>query len=297
MRFLHPRYWLTYFGILVAYLVIQITPYRLLLAFGAFLGRMGYLISKRRRTIARRNISVCLSHFGEAEQQQILIDCFANVGRGLIEMLCAWWLPTWRLMRIPFEFNMPNGSISNRSKGVMLCGAHFTPMEMVGCQFGLRHHKAYLVYQKHKDPVINAIINRGRKRYTKGLIDRKDIRSMIRVMRNGDILWYAPDQDLQRSVSVFVPFFGVETATVRATGLLLKAGRSDCYLTSFYRAKNRYVVNLILHEALPTGNDISDALIYTKNLEKEILANPSQYLWLHRRFKTRPEGEASFYDF
>lgn len=260
------------------------------------MGRVYYQYSNRRRKIALINLSHCFKQMSESEKEAIVKASFENVGCGFIEMICAWWMPKWRLLRIPFKLEIPNGSLTDRDKGLMLCGAHFTSMEMVGCQFGLRFGKLHLVYQKHKDPVINAIMIKGRKRYAKGLIDRKDMRGMIRVMRQGDFLWYAPDQDLGRRVSVFVPFFGVQTATVKAMGTLLKAGRADCFFSFFHRRSNAYELTLYSQQGLPTGNDINDALIYNKALEQKILAHPEQYLWMHRRFKTRPEGEGGFYD-
>ncbi len=301
MRALHPRYWFLYLGIGFAWLLIQILSYKILMALGKYLGVLGFYFSKRRRQIGLRNLEACFPEYARSEKIKLLKKCFEYMGQGFIEMLMAWWMPTFRLKKIKCLIEDRSGLLAKSERGLILCGGHFSSLEMFGCQVGLRYGKLHLVYQKHKDPVINKIINKGRSRYAKGLIDRTHLKSMIKALRQGDHLWYAPDQDLGRHASVFVPFFNIPCATVTSLGALLKAGDAQCLFSFFHRPENsknseQYYAEGTL-EALPTGDSFQDTLIYSQALEKAVREHPAQYLWLHRRFKTRPEGEGKFYDF
>lgn len=302
----HPRYWLLYLGMALAYFFIQILPYKTLLKIGKIFGYFGFIFSRRRRLIGLKNIQVCFPEKSQKEQEILLKQCFLHVGQGFIEMLMVWWMPESKFKKIIFDLSPGmREKIQEQiqsGQGVILCGGHFTSLEMLGCEFGLRYKNLYLVYQKHKDPVIEHIINKGRSRYAKGLIERTDLKKMIKILRQGDFLWYAPDQDLGRHASVFVNFFNTPCATVRALGSLLKAGKAACFFSFFYREdldqKSIYKVMAFKQEQIPTGDDQKDAEIYNQALEQIIREHPAQYLWLHRRFKTRPsEQDKKFYDF
>lgn len=302
MRALHPRYWLVYLGISLTWILIHLLPYRVLMSIGKFLGKCGYLFSKRRRQIGFRNIEACFPEYSQEKRKKLLKQCFDSMGEGFAEMLMAWWMPLFRLKKIPFNLKGEKDLLAEPGRGLILCGGHFSSIEMQGCQFGLRYGKLHIVYQKHKDPIINKIINKGRSRYAVSLIDRTQLKSMIKVLRKGEYLWYAPDQDLGRHASVFVPFFNIPCATVRALGTLLKAGRARCLFAFFYRHEHEktgmgYQFDTVLQSFPIENDDTQHALQYTQALERAILAHPGQYLWLHRRFKTRPIGEGKFYDF
>ncbi len=275
---LHPRYWFLYFGMFIAYGLIQILPYKILIKIGKILGNLGFLFATRRRKIALKNIEICFPEKSKKEQQDLVHQCFNYVGQSFIEMLIAWWMPESRFKKITFDLSSGmREKIQEQmdsGQGVILCGGHFTALEMIGCEFGLRYKNLYLVYQKHKDPVINYIINKGRLRYAKGLIERTDLKTMIKILRRGDFLWYAPDQDLGRHASVFVDFFNIPCATVRALGSLIKAGRAACFFSFFYREdackKSIYKIMASKQEIIPTGDDLKDAEIYNQALEKII---------------------------
>ncbi len=311
-RAFHPRYWLVYLGIVLARVLIYLCSYSSLMAIGKLLGRLGFIFSKRRRRIGFKNIAACFPEYSLKEQRELLKQCFEYWGQGFVEMLMAWWMSEKRLRKIIFDLKPDIDSALKKliqsKQGVILCGGHFSSMEMMGCQFGLRYKNLSLVYQKHKDPVIDRIIKKGRSRYAQNLIERKNLRAVVKSLRLGDFLFYAPDQDFNRHVSVFVDFFNIPCATVRALGSLIKAGRAACFFSFFYRQdlenqegkkgrKTIYKIEASQETSLPTGDDLEDAVLYTQRLEKAVRAHPAQYLWLHRRFKTRPNKGEKFYDF
>lgn len=303
MRALHPRYWFLYLGIVIAWLWVKLLPYKILMSVGRLLGLCFFYLSGRRRKIGLRNLEACFPKLTSQARYDLLKKSFGFIGQGFAEMLMAWWMPTFRLKKLRFIIQEGREAvlrIANPHQGMVLCCAHFTCMEMVGCLFGLEHKNLYLVYQKHKDPIVNKIINAGRRRYAAGLIERKDMKSMVKVLKEGNYLFYAPDQDLgRRRTTSFIDFFNIPCATITALGSLLKAGEAQGCLSFFYREGEYYGgQGILLDSDLNNLNDSGEyyAKQYNRALEKAILAHPDQYLWIHRRFKTRPEGEGKFYD-
>jgi KDO2-lipid IV(A) lauroyltransferase len=140
------------------------------------------------------------------------------------------------------------------------------------------------------------MINGSRQTYMKHLLPSAEPKKIITALRKGDLVWYAPDQDFGFDKSIFVSFFGVETATLRATSLLVKAGRAQLIPVFFYRDSNNAYVGVVFPPIENFGEDeMQDANRYSQLLEEFVAKHPEQYLWAHRRFKTRPAGEPSLY--
>jgi KDO2-lipid IV(A) lauroyltransferase len=137
-----------------------------------------------------------------------------------------------------------------------------------------------------------------RRRILDDLLSNTDLRAIVRSLRKGKVVWYAPDQDFGRERSVFAPFMGVETATLTATARLAKL--SGAPIVPFYSERlpgnQGYLIKILPElENFPSGDDVTDATLVNQVIEQQVRAAPEQYLWLHRRFKTRPEGEADLY--
>jgi KDO2-lipid IV(A) lauroyltransferase len=127
---------------------------------------------------------------------------------------------------------------------------------------------------------------------------RDNVRAMISRLRQGRMIWYAPDRDLGEKISIFVPFFGVQTATVTATAQFARLGRAQIIPFTQKRLPNAKGYELVIHppfENYPSGDEYQDALRVSKYMEDEIRKIPGQYFWAQPRFKTRPEGEEKFY--
>ena len=180
----------------------------------------------------------------------------------------------------------------------MLVGGHYAVMDVISqplSDFGYLD----VMYRFNKNPVWEWLQVRGRKRYFDGVIEREDTRQVLRRLKNGRVIWYAADQDYGRKHSVFAPFFGVEAATIVATSRFARLNKSPVLLMRQTRDRERYGWTITFSpvvEDFPCGNDQADAQRMNALLEAEVRLHPEQYLWLHKRFKTRPEGEPSFYD-
>ena len=178
---------------------------------------------------------------------------------------------------------------------------HFTTIEIAGAMIALRH-SLHATYRAHKNPVFEYMQRRQRLRYdadnASRLLGRRDIRGMLRVLRSGETIWYSPDQDYGPKQSVFAPFFGVQAATVTGTSRLARIGNARVVPMTMTRLPGAEGYVMKIHAPLkdfPVNDDQADATRVNRFIEEQVRKHPEQYMWLHRRFKTRPEGEASFY--
>ncbi|PCH56599.1 MAG: LPS biosynthesis protein [Legionellales bacterium] len=298
LEFLHPKYWPLWTMIVVARLFVLL-PYKTQMQCGKFIGRFSMRFAKKRCHIAACNIKLCFPELSPSQQQALLIKSFESIGMSLIETLIAWWMPNKLFSKISCTYKGKENFFRaiQEGKGIILCSGHFTCLEIIG-RFCCQHYNFYSIYQKHRNPVFNHIMYERRSRYVHKLISRTNIKGMVRNLRNKGLLWYAPDQDLGAKRSVFANFFGVPTATLKATSWL--ALKTDAKVVPFFfrRLPNYkgYEVEALPHFTdFPSEDNIKDASAYNTVLEKYIRTCPEQYLWQHRRFKTRPEGCGDIY--
>ncbi len=287
-------------GVIGLLKILAYLPYRGLSALVSLLAFVGYYGAKRRVRIMRRNLEACFPELSLHQREIWLKANLRYVIWGGVQTLMAWEWSNQRLLKT-VRYRYEGLEILHKAhasgQGAILCGAHFTCLELIGRIFGLEH-SFNLVYQKHKNPVFEAWMSRSRKRYVHQLIDRYDIRAMVKTLKTGGMLWYAPDQDMGADRSAFVDFFGIPTATVKATSRLAKMGQAVVIPVCFYQEETGGFVLKISppFEPFPSGDETQDVLRYSQFVEAAVRTHPLQYLWSHRRFKTRPQGALPFYD-
>ncbi|MCX2533512.1 LpxL/LpxP family Kdo(2)-lipid IV(A) lauroyl/palmitoleoyl acyltransferasee [Plesiomonas shigelloides] len=296
--YFHPRYWLTWLGIAALYLV-TLLPYPLIRRIGFTLGRLFMRIGKRRVKIAERNLELCFPDMSREARAQILQENFESTGMAVMETGMAWFWPDWRVKKIfQVEGLEHMRKAQAEQRGVLLIGVHFLTLELGARVFGM-YNPGVGVYRPNNNPLMDWLQTWGRLRSNKYMIDRKDVKGMIRALRAGEIIWYAPDHDYGPRRSVFVPLFAVDkAATTTGTSILMQA--ADPALVAFapIRNKDGSGYRLVISPAIqgfPMDDEVAAAAFMNRVVEKEILRAPGQYMWLHRRFKTRPEGESSLY--
>lgn len=298
-QFLHPRYWLLWFGLGLLWLLVQL-PYAVLLPLGRGLGWLMYLVAGARRQIAQRNLELCFPQWSVAERQRVLQENFASTGIAFFEMAMSWWWPKKRLAKlVQIEGLEHLQAAQAREQGVILMAIHFTTLEIGAALLGQRHTIDGM-YRAHKNPVFDYVQRKGRERHNADAIAiaREDVRGMIRQLRKGRAIWYAPDQDYGAKQSLFVPLFGVSAATVTATSKFAQLGRAVVVPMRQTRLPNGKGYRIQVEPAwedFPGATEEVDCLRINQWVEEAILQHPEQYLWSHRRFKTRPEGEAKVY--
>lgn len=296
--YFHPRYWLTWLGIAALYLV-TLLPYPLIRRIGFTLGRLFMRIGKRRVKIAERNLELCFPDMSREARAQMLLENFESTGMAVMETGMAWFWPDWRVKKIfQVEGLEHMRQAQAEQRGVLLIGVHFLTLELGARVFGM-YNPGVGVYRPNDNPLMDWLQTWGRLRSNKYMIDRKDVKGMIRALRAGEIIWYAPDHDYGPRRSVFVPLFAVDkAATTTGTSILMQA--ADPALVAFapIRNKDGSGYRLVISPAIqgfPMDDEVAAAAFMNRVVEKEILRAPGQYMWLHRRFKTRPEGESSLY--
>ena len=268
-------------------------PIRMQFGLGRAIGALAYRFARQRLHVARVNIALCFPELDEADRDALVRRIFASTGVGAIETTVAWF---GNLERYRGRFSIEGLDVltaaQRRGRGVVLVGAHFTTFELAGAllaeaaPFGV-------IYRRNKNPVIDAFMLRGRRRRYDAVVERSQVRTVLERLKHGHTIWYAADQDYGRKVSVFAPFFGVSAATITATARFAQFNNSAVIFVSHFRDPIARTWSLRLREIerYPTGVDREDAVRINTVIEGEIRRHPDQYLWLHRRFKTRPPGE------
>jgi len=269
---------------------------RLGLGLGALLWRLG----TSRRRIALRNLELCLPEKTPAEREAIARAHFGWLGRSFLERGMLWYASRERLSRlIQVEGDVKLAERSERP--VMWLAPHFLALDVTGVSILLNQNRhAGSIYQAQSNPVFDAAMRRGRLRFGNAEIFARSegARALMRAIKRGDAFFNLPDMDFGARDAAFVPFFGVPAATLLAPSRMARA--------------LDMVVQPVVGEMLPGGQGwrirflepwtdfptddaVADTARMNRWIEQEVRRLPEQYLWVHKRFKTRPEGEAGLY--
>ena len=291
---LHPKYWKVWFGFGLLALIVNLLPYAVLYKLGRALGKISMRFAGKRRHIVQRNLELAFPKQTEQEREAFVLENFKNSGLALIETGITWFWPTWRFKRIIVakELDAVYQHAENK-KGVLLCCAHAMNLEITARAFAVLGLQGFGTYRPHSNPAYEFIQYRGRSHNGNQLIDRKDLKRMIKVMKEGERLWYLPDQDYGHNKSVFVPFFAVkEACTTIGTSILANSGDAAIMIGSGFRnEQGRYelIVNYSIEDEYPRDDDVAAAALMNQYLEKVIMRAPEQWLWMHRRYKSMPD--------
>ncbi len=294
--FLHPRYWPTWLLIGLLYLV-SLLPYRAQQKLGEWLGRRIYKLGGSRRRTATANIRACFPELSPEAQEQLVIDAFIANAKGYIECTVGWWRnlePYYQKMEFHGLEHLQEAI--SRGKGVFLLGGHFSILDFAGPLLSQVTPVSYM-YRPNNNLLFNAVIERSRSRCLERGFDKRQISQFVEYIKQGNVAWYACDQDFGTKNSVFAPFFGVQTATLTTPAWIAReTGATVLQLSQFREGNGVYSLRFSpIFENYPSDDEVENATRMNKALEEAIRVHPDQYLWLHRRFKTRPEGEPSIY--
>lgn len=294
--FYGPRFWPTWV-LLAFFRLCALLPVSVNLVIGRFIGLLFYHLAPSRRRIAATNIALCFPEMDSQAQQKMVRQIIRNCGISIMESAMALWGQADKLRdRHQIEGMEHLAAVQARDQGVILLGCHFTTMDPAGRAFGF-HAKPDLLYRKDPNPLLAYALITAREQYLGSAIVFSDTRQLIKNLRQRHIVWYAPDQDYGKDNSVFAPFFGIQAATIVATARIAQLGRAAVVPYAHYREDNGHY-KLVFGAPLdnfPCGDDVADATRINKIIEDMVRVMPDQYLWVHRRFKTRPPGEPGFY--
>jgi KDO2-lipid IV(A) lauroyltransferase len=283
---------------LAAIWLLRLLPLRLLAPLGRGLGFLLYLLGRERREVALTNLRLCFPQWSETERRRVGRAHFQAFGRSFLEHGILWWSSKERVQRLVRIEGIEHWrAIADRP--VIWLAPHFIGLDMGGIRIS-SEYRGISVYSRQKDPAFDEILYHGRTRFVMPeLYSRQEgVRSVIKALRRGLPFYYLPDMDFGSRESIFVPFFGVPAATV--TGLSRIARLSGAvvvptvtrqlpgaagYVLTFYPAWRDF----------PTDDVERDTRRMNAFIEERVLEMPEQYYWLHKRFKTRPPGEAKYY--
>ncbi|WP_197019155.1 LpxL/LpxP family acyltransferase [Thioalkalivibrio sp. HK1] len=273
-------------------------PHRMRIAWGAGIGSLLHRWATKRRKVVRRNLALCFPEFKPGMRDRLARDHFRALGMSLMETSLAWWGDDPKIFRRARIIGAEHlADALSHGEGVLLFGGHFTAFE-IGGRILARRFSVAASYRPHDDPRWDAVIRKGRQRYLETLIEHKNMRGMIRYLRGGGILWYAPDQNFGGPRRVFARFFAQRAATTTATSWLIRSSGARVVPYLCRRREDDSGWDVILSPALdgfPSGDDLADTERLNTILEGHIEQNIEQYLWIHRRFKDRPPGESDVY--
>lgn len=293
LRYLAPRYWPTWTMFGVLRLLVRL-PWRWQMRAGTLIGRLAWHLARARRRIARTNLELCFPELTPTQRSALLRDHFDSLGRGVVETALCWWGDEQRLQHLTHIVGLHHLETAKaRGKGVILLSAHFTTLELGGRLLAL-HAAFHVQYRRHKNPLFETVMRRARERRFEQAIARDDMRGFLRSLKAGNAVWYAPDQNHGGDHSLFAPFFGIPASTLTTPARIARI--SGAAVVPFYpmRAPDGSGYLLVLCPALenfPGDDALADATRLNRLLESVIREMPEQYLWVHRRFKTRPPGE------
>jgi KDO2-lipid IV(A) lauroyltransferase len=286
-----PNYWPTWIGLGLLRLSCLL-PLNWQIGLGKSLGRIAHRISAERRAITRRNIELCFPELSEAQRNKLAREHFEALGASLMEMGLGRWASDRKMLAITTVEGAEHiQQTLDEGYGVILLCAHFTALEVSGRAFRLQSPPFDAVFRRFRSDFTTEILAGTREKSVRNLIEKNDIKRMVRSLRDGVPVWYAPDQSYHLKQSALIPFFGVPAMTNIATTTLAKLGRARIIPFLPRRLpEGGYEVRILPPiDGLPSGDPVEDTKKCMAIIEDQVRRAPEQYYWVHRKFKNRPD--------
>jgi Kdo2-lipid IVA lauroyltransferase/acyltransferase len=284
---LAPGCWATWAG-LACLRCVHSLPHALMLQIGRLLGRFVRRLPLKYVRTARRNVELCLPELSADEREQLVARHFECLGMGLCEAAMSWWSSDEHIRSLSQVEGCEHlDAAREKGRGVILLTAHFTTIE-IGARVLNAHRAICAMYKPLKNPVLAAVASSSRRRRARAAIRSDDVRSMVRALKNGEAVFYAPDQSFRKKGAQMVHFFGIPAATnTGASRLARMTGATVLYMTHErlpFAAGYRVVVQPPA-TSVPSDDAVADTEHFNRFIEAEVRRIPEQYWWIHRRFK------------
>lgn len=278
--------------------LICLLPTSAAMAIGRTIGRTAHALGGTRRAVVRRNIELCFPELSPAERDELAREHYKALGMAVIEMGLARWASD--------DFHVSNSKVVGAEhveraiadgKGVILLAAHFTTLEISGRALALQIPPFDGVFRKNRSEFITELQRTGRERTVADTIEKRDIKKLVRRLREKRPVWYAPDQSYNRKGAEVIDFFGVPSMHTTATSTLARLGHAVAIPFFPRRLEDgSYEMTLLPPlENVPSDDPIADTRAYINALEQHIRSCPEQYFWIHRKFKDLPDGYPDLY--
>ena len=280
--------------------LLHFLPTRALAATGRSLGLLLYALAWERRTVVLTNLELCFPELDAKARKALARRNFQALGRSVLDRALLWWASRERLTRVMRLEGLEHWQSSSAGPVIFLA-PHFVGMEMGGTRLSIENPAITTFYSRQKNRLFDAMLLRGRARFTQERIHaRQDgVRPIIRALRDGVALYYLPDMDLGARDALFAPFFGVEAATVTALSRIASISGATvvpCITRQLPKGEGYEVRLYPKWENFPSVDPAADVRRMNLFIEERVREMPEQYFWVHKRFKTRPQGEVSPYE-
>ncbi|MBI3561218.1 MAG: LpxL/LpxP family Kdo(2)-lipid IV(A) lauroyl/palmitoleoyl acyltransferase [Gammaproteobacteria bacterium] len=294
----NPRFWPSWCGLGLMWLSTRL-PYRLILWLGHVLGVCLWAVGRERRRITRINLRLCFPQLDRHALRRLQRQTFYSAGMAVFESALSWWRGRKEFSPLFFSqgFEHVTAALA-QGKGVILLGGHYHTLEVGGRIMAQQFDNLRPTYKPARDPLFNWMMIRMRIHRNGGVINSSNMREVLRALKQNILLWYAPDQDFGSERSVFAPFMGIPAASLTFTARLARASGAPVLPWYCERLPNAQGYRVRIEPPLknfPSGDDIADASTVNSVIELQVRRTPEQYLWGHRRFKSRPAGEPMLY--
>lgn len=278
--------------------LVCLLPHRVALWIGSLLGRLAHAAGGSRRAVVRRNIELCFPELSASERDALALEHFKALGMALIEMGLGRWASQRHLESIMTLTGVEHvNSALESGRGVIMLSAHFTTLEISGRLLAKVIPPFDAVFRKNRSEFMTELQRTGREVSADATIEKRDIKKMVRSLRDGRAVWYAPDQSYNRKGSEVIDFFGIPAMHTTATSTLARLGRA-VVVPFFPRRLDDGTYELLLlpaFENFPGDDPVADTRRYIEVLETHVRSCPEQYFWIHRKFKDLPEGCPDYY--
>ena len=279
---------------------LHFLPRHLLSLFGQLIGLLFFLLSSERRRVVKTNLKLCFPTLASQQIRTLTINHFMALGRAIADCSIAWWSSSAAIKKLARIRGKEILDQALTEGPVIVLAPHFVGLEILGIRLSLEEN-AQSMYSNQKDPVLNQFLISRRTRFRDiRLISRQDgIKSVVRALKARLPLFFLPDMDLGAKDAVFVPFFGVNAATVDAVprlAMLTDAKIVPVTVRQFGPNKPYEIEFFPAWENYPSGDLLADTKFMNEFIESQVKKMPEQYYWVHKRFKTRPSNEATLYD-
>ena len=271
-------------------------PLPALRAIGWLLGRLLYTFGHERRQVVLINLRLCFPEKSEVDREALARRHFVAFSRSVIDRTLGWWASKERLQRL-IRIRGEAHLIDPQGRPLILLSPHFVGLDAGASRISMLVAGA-TVYSNQKNPVFNKLLYDGRKRFKEVLLlSRQDgMRKIVKAMKDGYPFYYLPDMDFGPKESIFVPFFGVQAATIPGVSRLARLTGAKVVACITRQVADGYEVEVMpAWENFPGESIEADTATVNRFIEDQVLRMPEQYFWLHKRFKTRPPGEQRFY--
>jgi len=301
-KFYHPRYWLVWLGLGLLWLITRL-PWSWQMRIGSVIGTLLYHAIPSRRKISCINLSIAFPELNNQAITKLNKKHYISLAQGLLDAAQSWWGNAKRLEKLTHIEGIEHiNAAKDAGENVLLVGAHFTSLE-VGGRIIAAHTAVDAVYRPHQNDLLEYLVAKERNKHFRKTISKRNIRQMIKSIKDGHVSWYATDQNYRLKGSMLIPFFGVEAPTNPSTARIAKMTKATIIPIFTLRLlgtdadkRQGYLLRILPPvENFPSGDDYRDISRLNQIIEAQIKQFPEQYLWSHERYKHYHDENKDFY--